>query len=59
MALRVTEQPSLYDHLEKKSVAEIIKDINDEDKKVPMAIEKALPELEKIITAIENQLRAG
>ena len=57
--LRITEQPSLYDHLEKKSVAEIIKDINDEDKKVPMAIEKALPELEKIISAIENQLRNG
>ena len=49
----------MYDHLEKKSVAEIIKDINDEDKKVPMAIEKALPELEKIISAIENQLRNG
>ena len=58
-SLRITEQPSLYDHLEKKSVAEIIKDINDEDKKVPMAIEKALPELEKIISAIEHQLRNG
>ena len=57
--LRLTEQPSLYDHLEKKSVAEIIKDINDEDKKVPQAIEKALPELEKIISAIEHQLRNG
>ena len=29
MALRITEQPSLYDHLEKKSVAEIIKDMFD------------------------------
>ena len=57
--LRLTEQPSLYDHLEKKSVAEIIHDINEEDKKVPMAIENALPELEKIISAIEHQLRNG
>ncbi len=59
MVLRVTEQDSLYNNLEKKSVAEILHDINEEDKKVPMAIEKALPELEKIISAIENQLRNG
>ena len=59
MALRITEQPSLYNDLHKKSVAQIIKEINDEDKKVPMAIEKALPELEKIISAIEIQLRNG
>ena len=53
MALRITEQPSLYDNLDKKSVAQIIKEINDEDKKVPMAIEKALQELKKIISAKE------
>ncbi len=59
MTLRLTEQPSLYNDLEKKSVAEIIREINEETKKVPMAIEKALPELEKIISTIEHQLRAG
>ena len=58
-SLRVTEQPSLYDHLEKKSVAEILHDINEEDKKVPLAIEKALPDLERLISAIEHQLRNG
>lgn len=59
MALRVTEQPSLYDNLEKKSVAEIISDINAEDKKVALAMEKVLPDIERLITAIENQVRAG
>lgn len=59
MTLRLTEQPSLYNDLDKKSVAEIIREINEETKKVPLAIEKALPELEKIISAIEHQLRAG
>lgn len=59
MALRITEQPSLYDHLEKKSVAEILHDINEEDKKVPLAIEKALPFLEKMISAIEDKLKNG
>lgn len=57
--MRLTEQPSLYDNLEKKSVAELIRDINDEDKMVPLAIEKVLPDLERLISAIEKQLRAG
>ena len=59
MTLRITEQPSLYDNLEKKSVAEILHDINEEDKKVPLAIEKALPDLEAMISAIEHQLKNG
>lgn len=58
MALRLTEQPSLHDHLEKKSVAELIREINEEDKKVALAIEAVLPDLEKLISAIENQIRA-
>ena len=59
MALRLTEQPSLYDHLEKKSVAELLRDINNEDKKVPLAIEAVLPDIEKLVSAVEAQLRAG
>lgn len=59
MALRLTEQPSLYDNLEKKSVAELLCYINQEDKKVPLAIEAVLPAIEKLVTAIEERLRAG
>ncbi|MBQ6762585.1 MAG: N-acetylmuramic acid 6-phosphate etherase [Bacteroidales bacterium] len=59
MAVRMTEQPSLYDHLEKKSVAELLRDINTEDKKVPLAIEAVLPDIERLVNAIEAQIRAG
>lgn len=59
MAIRLTEQPSLYENLEKKSIAELLHDINEEDKKVPLAIERILPDLEKLISAIERQLRDG
>jgi len=59
MALRITEQPSLYDHLETKSVAQIIHDINQEDMKVALAMQKVLPDIEKLITAIENTVRGG
>jgi len=59
MALRLTEQPSLYDHLETKTVAEIIRDINQEDMKVALAMQKVLPEIEKLITAIEKTIKGG
>ena len=59
MALRLTEQPSLHDNLEKKSVAQLLREINEEDKKVPLAIEAVLPDIEKMVTAIENTIRGG
>ena len=40
MNKRTTEQSSLYDHLEMMSTNEILGNINKEDKKVPLAIEK-------------------
>jgi len=59
MALRLTEQPSLYDHLETKTVAEIIHDINQEDMKVALAMQKVLPDIEKLISAIEKTIKGG
>ena len=38
---KISEQPSLYNDLEKKSVGELLRDINNEDKKVALAVEKA------------------
>lgn len=59
MAIRLTEQPSLYDNLEKKSVMELITDINTEDKKVATAIERVLPDIEHLISAIEKKILDG
>lgn len=56
---RITEQPSLYRHLEKMSVEELTANINNEDKKVAIAIEKALPQLNKLISAIVEKLQNG
>ena len=36
--IKITEQPSLYDDLDKKSVKEILEDINTEDHKVADAV---------------------
>ena len=54
-----TEQPSAYRHLEKMSIKEIISSINNEDKKVAFAVEKALPQIEELIFAVTDCMLAG
>ncbi len=55
----ITEQPSHYRHLETMLVKEIIQHINEEDKKVAIAVEKALPQIEKLIEAVADKMLAG
>lgn len=50
---------SSYDHLEKKTAKEILLDINSEDKTVPVAISKAIPQIEKLITEIVKRMKKG
>lgn len=57
--VKISEQPSLYDNLEKKSVGEILHDINEEDKKVAFAVEKALPQIEDLVTRIVSRMKRG
>jgi N-acetylmuramic acid 6-phosphate etherase len=57
--IKVTEQSSNYRHLEKMSVKELITHINEEDQKVPKAIEKALPQIDALISAISDKMLAG
>jgi N-acetylmuramic acid 6-phosphate etherase len=57
--IKITEQPSLYDNLEKKSVGEILTEINREDQKVALAVEKTIPEIEKLVTGIVARMKRG
>ncbi|WP_299823749.1 N-acetylmuramic acid 6-phosphate etherase [uncultured Pontibacter sp.] len=54
-----TERESNYDGLEKMSVKEILESINNEDKTVPLAVEKAIPQLEKLATVVSEKMKAG
>lgn len=56
---KITEQDSLYRHLEKMSVEELTANINKEDKKVALAIEIALPQINAVISKIVSQLKDG
>ena len=56
---KITEQDSNYDNLENMSVSEIISNINNEDKTVPLAVEKALPQIELLVEKIVLKLKNG
>lgn len=57
--IKISEQPSLYNDLEKKSVLEILKDINTEDQKVALAVKKAIPQIEKLVSHIVPRMKKG
>ena len=56
---KVTESSSKYNSLEKMSVLDLLTNINKEDKTVPLAIEKILPEIESFIKACLPRMKEG
>ncbi|MHB8260697.1 MAG: N-acetylmuramic acid 6-phosphate etherase [Bacteroidia bacterium] len=56
---KTTESDSRYNHLEKMSVTELLKNINKEDKTVPLAVEKAIPQIEKLVKVIVTRMKQG
>lgn len=56
---KVTEQESKYHNIDQMSVLEILKGINNEDKLVPIAVENALPQIEKLATAVAERMQKG
>ncbi|MCG4769088.1 N-acetylmuramic acid 6-phosphate etherase [Bacteroides nordii] len=59
MFIKISEQPSLYNDLEKKSIREILEDINTEDQKVALATQKAIPQIEKLVSQIVPRMKQG
>ncbi len=57
--IKTTEQSSKYEHLEKMSVQELLFNINSEDKTVPFAVEKALPQIAILVTQIVTKMKLG
>lgn len=56
---KTTEQASKYQHLEQMSVQELLTNINQEDKTVPFAVEKALPQIETFVQQIVSKMKQG
>ena len=57
--VKISEQPSLYNDLEKKSVHELLTEMNQEDHKVADAVQRAIPQIEKLVIGIVERMRRG
>jgi N-acetylmuramic acid 6-phosphate etherase len=56
---KITESASNYNHLEQMSTGELLRNINAEDKAVPLAIEKELPAIEAFVEACFKRMEKG
>jgi len=56
---RTTEKDSRFNNLEKMTISEILQHINEEDQSVPLAVEKALPQIEALAKATAAKMKEG
>ena len=56
---KITESESLYDNLDQMSVRELLEGINNEDRKVAIAVGREIPKIEKLVTRIVERTRRG
>lgn len=57
--MSLTESSSLYRHLEQMSTRQLLTNINTEDRKVPLAVEAAIPQIEKLVDAVADKMLSG
>lgn len=56
---KITEQASNYNDIEKMSLETVLASINKEDKTVPQAVERALPQIETVVKQVVDKLNQG
>lgn len=56
---RITEEPSRYDHLETMSTHDLLQAQNAENHQVAAAVERALPQIERLVDLIVPRMRQG
>src|ERR1700712_996279 len=54
-----TEKSSHYNNLEQMPVAQLLRHINEEYQTVPLAVAKALPQIEKLVSITAEKMKAG
>ncbi len=57
--MSITESDSNHNDLEKKEIHELLLGINEEDKKVALAVEKVLPAIEKFLLELIPRMEKG
>ncbi|NKI32800.1 N-acetylmuramic acid 6-phosphate etherase [Croceivirga thetidis] len=56
---KITEQSSLHNDLELKSTSELLNGINQEDQKIAKAVEGVIPQVVKLVDALEERFEKG
>jgi N-acetylmuramic acid 6-phosphate etherase len=59
MTERITESESRYNDLEQLPVRALLEGINREDQSVPLAVEKEIPQIEKLVDEIVDRMKRG
>jgi N-acetylmuramic acid 6-phosphate etherase len=59
MPNKTTESDSKYNHLEKMEINELLSNMNTEDKTVPLAVEKEISSIEKLVNVIVHKMEEG
>lgn len=54
--MKTTESDSYYNNLEQMSVNELLTNMNKEDVTVPLAVQKAIPQLERLVEAVVKKM---
>ena len=57
--MKITEQASKYDNLEKMSVNEILTNINNEDATIHEAVNKVIPQIEEFVEKLIPRMKRG
>jgi N-acetylmuramic acid 6-phosphate etherase len=57
--INVTESDSHFSDLDKMSALELLIGINEEDKTVPLTVEKAIPQINAFVTACYERMKTG
>src|SRR5690606_21347939 len=56
---KATESESRYSDLDQMSVCELLNNINQEDNSVPLAVNKAIKDIEKLVLSIIPRMEKG
>lgn len=57
--IKTTEESSRYESLEKMPLRDLLVNINKEDQTVPLAVEKALPQIEALVSGVVERMQQG
>src|ERR1035437_2371623 len=56
---KITEQPSLHTNLDKKSVGQLLMEMNEEDQKVALAVQRTILQIEELVEKIVERMNQG